>query len=89
MFTKIHSQATYYWVGGSGNWSDLTHWATTSGGSVKHTIVPSVLNDVVFDASSFTNIIVCDQNNINCSNTNPTNPIVTNAGVDKASAIFT
>lgn len=51
---NLSAQATYYWVGGTGNWSDLTHWATTSGGVVKHTIVPSQLNDVVFDANSFT-----------------------------------
>ena len=51
---KLSSQTTYYWVGGTGNWSDLSHWATTSGGSVKQTIVPSQLDDVVFDANSFT-----------------------------------
>jgi hypothetical protein len=51
---NLYSQSTYYWVGGTGNWSDLTHWATTSGGSIKHTIVPSQINDVVFDANSFT-----------------------------------
>jgi hypothetical protein len=27
--------ANYYWVGGSGSWSDFsTHWATTSGGGI-------------------------------------------------------
>lgn len=27
--------ANYYWVGGSGNWSDYAnHWATSSGGSI-------------------------------------------------------
>ncbi|MBK7010748.1 MAG: HYR domain-containing protein [Saprospiraceae bacterium] len=51
---KLSSQTTYYWVGGTGNWSDLSHWATTSGGSMKQTIVPSQLDDVVFDANSFT-----------------------------------
>ena len=51
---NIYSQSTYYWVGGIGNWSDLTHWATTSGGSIKHTIVPSQINNVVFDVNSFT-----------------------------------
>jgi len=25
--------ATYYWVGGNGNWYDGAHWATTSGGT--------------------------------------------------------
>jgi hypothetical protein len=51
---NIYALSTYYWVGGTGNWSDLTHWATTSGGSIKHTIVPSQINDVVFDVNSFT-----------------------------------
>ncbi len=42
----------YYWVGGSGNWSDINHWATTSGGAVKHSIVPSLNDNVIFDAGS-------------------------------------
>lgn len=46
--------ANYYWVGGSGNWSDISHWATTSGGSVKHNVVPSSIDMVFFDANSFT-----------------------------------
>lgn len=45
--------ATYYWVGGIGDWSDLTHWATTSGGSVTHTSLPGPADDVVFDQNSF------------------------------------
>ncbi|MFN0016098.1 MAG: LamG-like jellyroll fold domain-containing protein, partial [Saprospiraceae bacterium] len=49
---EIHA-ADYYWVGGTGNWNELTHWATTSGGAVKHTIVPSALDNVLFDANSF------------------------------------
>ncbi|MBC7935576.1 MAG: T9SS type A sorting domain-containing protein [Rhizobacter sp.] len=44
--------ADYYWVAGAGNWSDINHWATTSGGSVKHSIVPSITDDVYFDANS-------------------------------------
>ncbi|HTN06155.1 T9SS type A sorting domain-containing protein [Agriterribacter sp.] len=42
----------YYWVGGAGNWSDINHWATTSGGTTKHSIVPSSIDDVYFDANS-------------------------------------
>jgi len=45
--------ADYFWVGGPGNWNDLTHWATSSGGTIKHTIVPSVLDNVIFDVNSF------------------------------------
>ncbi len=43
----------YYWIGGSGNWSDLSHWATTSGGTTLHTQIPTALDDVFFDANSF------------------------------------
>ncbi len=44
--------ADYYWVGGSGNWSDINHWATTSGGTVKRAVVPGPTDDVYFDANS-------------------------------------
>ena len=44
----------YYWVGGSGNWSDINHWATASGGATKHIVVPSPDDNVFFDANSFT-----------------------------------
>ncbi len=43
----------YYWVGGSGNWSDINRWATTSGGTTKHIVVPSPDDNVIFDANSF------------------------------------
>jgi len=44
----------YYWVGGSGNWSDFaSHWATSSGGSTFHTQAPTQNDNVYFDASSF------------------------------------
>lgn len=47
--------ANYYWVGGSGNWSDYaSHWATTSGGNIFHTAIPSLNDDVYFDSNSFT-----------------------------------
>ncbi len=46
--------ADYYWVGGSGTWSDINHWATSSGGSVKHVVVPSINDDVYIDGNSFT-----------------------------------
>lgn len=43
----------YYWVGGSGNWSDFAnHWATTSGGTTMHTLPPSLADDVFFDTNS-------------------------------------
>lgn len=45
--------ANYYWVGGSGSWSDLTHWATSSGGNIYHNQVPTFQDDVFFDVNSF------------------------------------
>lgn len=44
--------ADYYWVGGAGSWTDINHWATTSGGTTKHSIVPSENDNVFFDANS-------------------------------------
>ncbi len=41
-----------YWVGGTGDWSDLNHWSTTSGGSGGAS-VPSSSNNVIIDAASF------------------------------------
>ena len=46
--------ANYYWVNGTGNWSDFAnHWATTSGGAIFHVSVPAQGDDVFFDANSF------------------------------------
>lgn len=45
--------ATYYWVGGSGNWSDAAaHWSNASGGSPSASYLPTAADDVVFDAAS-------------------------------------
>lgn len=46
--------ANYYWVGGSGNWNEINHWATTSGGNISHAVTPSAQDNVIFDANSFT-----------------------------------
>lgn len=46
--------ADYYWVGGTGNWTDPNHWATSPGGSTKHVSAPTILDNVIFDAGSFT-----------------------------------
>jgi hypothetical protein len=46
--------ANYYWVGNSGTWTDMSHWASTSGGAGSaYTNVPKNTDDVYFDASSF------------------------------------
>ncbi len=45
----------YYWVGGSGVDTDYAnHWATTSGGSTFHTVIPDQYCNLIFDANSFT-----------------------------------
>ncbi|MGI4864389.1 MAG: hypothetical protein ACRYFZ_10745 [Janthinobacterium lividum] len=44
----------YYWVGGSGQWNDLSHWASSSGGSTTYAQVPQSTDNVRFDANSFT-----------------------------------
>jgi gliding motility-associated-like protein len=42
-----------FWIGGSGNWSDSTHWARKSGG-VGGFAVPTSNDNVIFDSKSFT-----------------------------------
>lgn len=42
-----------YWVGDTGDWTDTDHWSWYTGGETGAS-VPTVLNDVIFDASSFT-----------------------------------
>jgi len=53
-FSLKTTALNYYWIGGTGNWSNLNHWATTSGGAVLHTQMPTAVDDVFFDANSFT-----------------------------------
>lgn len=47
--------ATYYWVGGTGDWDNTstTHWAVSSGG-VGGAGYPGAVDDVVFDSASST-----------------------------------
>ncbi len=69
LVTALFAQ-NYYWVGDGGNWSDLTHWATTSGGSVLHETLPSALNEVVFDERSFTKSgqkVLIDLEEVHCN----------------------
>src|SRR5678816_3095058 len=53
-FSQLSIATDYYWVGGSGAWSDYAHhWATSSGGTVFHVTVPSPNDDVFIDSNSF------------------------------------
>lgn len=40
-----------YWIGGSGDWNDNSHWSTTSGGT-GGACIPTVYDDVYFNAGS-------------------------------------
>lgn len=74
LFTILLSQttfaATYFWVGGTGDWADAAnHWATTSGGSVFWNQVPSSADSVVFDDNSFVGVgdtVYVSGTTINC-----------------------
>jgi len=41
-----------YWVGGTGNWNDVTHWSDESGGEGGYCL-PTQLDNVIFDQNSF------------------------------------
>lgn len=43
----------YFWVGGSGDWTDINHWAQTSGGIVKHIQTPTPDDNIILDQNSF------------------------------------
>ncbi len=61
----------YYWIGGNGNWSNISNWATTSGGVITHPVVPSANDNVIFDANSFTapgQVVTINADNIFCLN---------------------
>ncbi len=87
LFSLQTKAGVYYWVGGTGNWSQFnTHWATTSGGAVFHIQTPTFADTVIFDANSFTttgDTVFVDSTFISCKNmiwTNVTNgPVFTNA----------
>lgn len=49
---SLTQAADYYWIGGSGNWNQISHWATSSGGTTVHSTIPSSADNVHFDANS-------------------------------------
>ncbi|MBO7432220.1 MAG: gliding motility-associated C-terminal domain-containing protein [Salinivirgaceae bacterium] len=49
---QLFGQESRFWVGGSGSWTDESHWSTTSGGEPGATVPESGIN-VVFDENSF------------------------------------
>jgi len=71
MLMSLNSYAAnYYWVGGSGDWSDINHWVTTSGGTTKHIQTPTANDNVFFDANSMSSdaIINLNSQTIFCKN---------------------
>ena len=50
-----------YWIGGTGNWSQTTHWSSSSGG-VNGCSVPNASNPVFFDANSGGGTVTVDLN---------------------------
>ena len=72
LLNKISNAADYYWVGGTGNWSDFSnHWATSSGGSTFHSQIPTALDNVFFDTASFTSpgqIVTINPTIVQCRN---------------------
>jgi hypothetical protein len=49
--TAAPAPRTLYWVGGTGNWSDTTKWATSSGGAGGNPI-PRSFDSVIFNSAS-------------------------------------
>ncbi len=57
-FTGVYAQSLY-WVGGSGNFNDPSHWSLTSGG-ISSNLIPNSATDVVFDNKSGTDLFAID-----------------------------
>lgn len=54
LYTNPTQAADYYWVGNGGNWNDLSHWASTSGGTGNaYATLPTAEDDVFFNENSF------------------------------------
>jgi hypothetical protein len=51
IFTATPSPRNLYWVGGTGNWSSTTKWATSSG-AAGGAALPTSLDTVIFDSAS-------------------------------------
>ncbi len=71
LFTSILLRlqaADLYWVGGSGNWHDVSHWSLASGGKPGN-VIPASADDAIFDANSFSgyNHIVYVDHDVFCN----------------------
>jgi gliding motility-associated-like protein len=54
LFSIAAKAVDLYWVGGSGQWTDINHWSLTSGNSGGHLSpsIPQSGDNVIFDANS-------------------------------------
>lgn len=50
-FSDLLGSRTLYWVGGAGDWDDITHWSLTSGG-IGDQCPPTILDDIFFNDQS-------------------------------------
>jgi len=48
-FFNGFAQTDYFWIGGNGNWSDITHWSTTSGGTDMTTFISMPIHLILLD----------------------------------------
>ncbi len=74
-----------YWVGNTGNWSDITKWASSSGGIGGTGHIPLIQDTAVFDANSFAipgRTVTIDITNLSGidSSAVTNNPTITKAG---------
>ncbi|MEZ4922320.1 MAG: gliding motility-associated C-terminal domain-containing protein [Crocinitomicaceae bacterium] len=52
---SVYSYASdFYWINGSGNWNDASHWSQSSGGMISGS-TPGANDNVIFDGNSFIN----------------------------------
>jgi hypothetical protein len=55
IFQQIFAQSDYYWINGTGDWSDLNHWRIGSSTGPQATIIPSRYDNVfITNSSGFT-----------------------------------
>lgn len=54
MFSLTAKASDLYWIGGSGNWSDINHWSLSSGnsGGQLSPSIPQAQDNVIFDHNS-------------------------------------
>ncbi len=69
LILNVVSQENYHWVGGQGNWSELSHWQLDNGSAPND--IPSPADNVIFDDNSFTgngDTVFIVNNNASCRN---------------------